>query len=114
MRLVTGTKKDDLDKSVVDDAGEYVDDVEDGEGHQQLVEGGSHLWLSGGDNQELGFYQCSFSEPQNNFLFLFSEPQNNNGGNIADKAKAPNRWKGNTLKPKRRQRGHRVRWADTA
>ena len=43
-----------------------------------------------------------------------SEPQNNNGGNIADKAKAPNRWKGDTLKPKRRQRGHRVSWADTA
>ena len=96
-------KKDDLDKSVVDNAGDYVDDVEDGEGHQQVVEGGPHLWLPGGDNTELGFYR-----------FSFSEPQNNNGGNIADKAKAPNRWKGDTLKPKRRQRRHRVRWADTA
>ena len=38
----------DLDKGVVDDAGEDVDDVEDGEGHQQVVEGGSHLWLPGG------------------------------------------------------------------
>ena len=61
----------DLDKSVVDDAGEYVDDVEDGEGHQQLVEGGSHLWLSGGDNRELGFYRFSFSEPQKIFFFFF-------------------------------------------
>ena len=30
MRLITKTK-DDLDKSVVNDAGEYVDDVEDGD-----------------------------------------------------------------------------------
>ena len=60
MRLVTGTKKDDLDKSVVDDAGEYVDDVEDGEGHQQVVEGGPHLWLPGGDNTEL-LHICHFS-----------------------------------------------------
>ena len=52
MRLVTGTKKDDLDKSVVDDAGEYVDDVEDGEGHQQVVEGGPHLWLPGRGNRD--------------------------------------------------------------
>ena len=29
---------DDLDKGVVDDAGEHVDYVEDGEGHQQVVE----------------------------------------------------------------------------
>ena len=36
---------DDLDKGVVDDAGEHVDDVEDGEGHQQVVERGSHLRL---------------------------------------------------------------------
>ena len=42
---------DDLDKGVVDDAGEDVDDVEDGEGHQQVVEGGSHLWLPGGATQ---------------------------------------------------------------
>ena len=40
-----------LDKSVVDNAGEYVDDVEDGEGHQQVVEGGPHLWLPGGTTQ---------------------------------------------------------------
>ena len=45
---------DDLDKGVVDDAGEYVDDVEDGEGHQQVVEGGSHLWLPGGRQHRLG------------------------------------------------------------
>ena len=36
---------DNLDKGVVDDAGEHVDDVEDGEGHQQVVERGSHLRL---------------------------------------------------------------------
>ena len=45
---------DDLDKGVVDDAGEDVDDVEDGEGHQQVVEGGSHLWLPGGRQHRLG------------------------------------------------------------
>ena len=36
---------DNLDKGVVDDAGEHVDYVEDGEGHQQVVERGSHLRL---------------------------------------------------------------------
>ena len=35
MRLITKTK-DDLDKSVVNDAGEYVDDVEDGECHDMI------------------------------------------------------------------------------
>ena len=35
----------DLDESVVDDAGADVDDVEDGERHQQVVEGRSHLGL---------------------------------------------------------------------
>ena len=50
--FANATTKNDLDKSVVDDAGEYVDDVEDGEGHQQVVEGGPHLWLPGGDNTE--------------------------------------------------------------
>ena len=35
----------DLDESVVDDAGADVDDVEDGERHQQVVERRSHLRL---------------------------------------------------------------------
>ena len=35
----------DLDESVVDDAGADVDDVEDGERHQQVVERRSHLGL---------------------------------------------------------------------
>ena len=36
---------EDLDESVVDDAGADVDDVEDGERHQQVVERRSHLRL---------------------------------------------------------------------
>ena len=36
---------DNLDKGVVDDAGADVDDVEDGERHQQVVERRSHLGL---------------------------------------------------------------------
>ena len=36
---------EDLDESVVDDAGADVDDVEDGERHQQVVERRSHLGL---------------------------------------------------------------------
>ena len=55
MTSVITVTKNYLDKSVVDNAGEYVDDVEDGEGHQQVVEGGPHLWLPGGTTQSFYF-----------------------------------------------------------
>ena len=42
-----GVGAEHLDEGVVPDAGHHYADVEDGQGHQQRVEVGAHLWLPG-------------------------------------------------------------------
>ena len=42
-----GVGAEHLDEGVIPDAGHHHADVEDGQGHQQRVEVGAHLWLPG-------------------------------------------------------------------
>ena len=42
-----GVGAEHLDEGVIPDAGHHHADVEQGQGHQQQVEVGAHLWLPG-------------------------------------------------------------------